>query len=111
MPKRYNSDSDSDTDSDSDSCSSCSSSSSSNCCTKTNKTANIKEYRKQYYQQNKKAILSKLYKKVECEICGRKVNHQQLKRHQKLPICRPKQNETDELKEQIESLRKKICGK
>lgn len=104
MPKRYESDSVSSdsSDSDSDSCSSRS--------VRCNKTANIKEYRKQYYQQNKKAILSKLYKKVECEICGRKVNHQQLKRHQKLPICRPKQNEIDELKAQIRSLAKKIDG-
>ena len=42
-----------------------------------------KEYNKKYYEKNKEKIASKLYAKVTCEKCGRKVSHQNLKKHQK----------------------------
>ena len=47
-----------------------------------------KEYNKKYYEKNKETIASKLYAKVTCEKCGRKVSHQNLKKHQKSSKCK-----------------------
>lgn len=71
------------------------------------------DYNKQYYTKNKAKILSKLLEKVECEHCGRRVNHQNLKKHQSSPICIGKRKKLDSsdvegLKKQIDELKELI---
>jgi hypothetical protein len=46
-----------------------------------------KEYNKEYYAQNKARISAMLCEKEECTLCGKQVNHQGIKRHQKSPSC------------------------
>jgi hypothetical protein len=46
------------------------------------------KYNTEYYAKNRKAILSKVLKKVDCDNCGRSVNHQNLSKHQKTALCK-----------------------
>ena len=71
----------------------------------------VKDYNKDYYAKNKKVILEKLLTKVECPLCKRQVNHQNLFKHQKTNLCKSRQDKPDninELKLMIEGLTKKI---
>jgi len=77
------SDSDSSSDSDSDSDSSTSSEES----ITTRKKRLQKEYNKQYYAKNKQKILSALLQKEPCTYCGKMVNHQNLRAHQRSSNC------------------------
>jgi hypothetical protein len=65
------------------------------------KTADIKAYRKAYYQKNKAKIMAQVLAKEQCPICSRMINHQQMKRHQKSKSCCSKVNEIDDIKQQI----------
>ena len=47
-----------------------------------------KEYNKKYYSQKKDEIKAKLFVKEECVNCGRKVNHQNFKKHQTSKLCK-----------------------
>ena len=71
-----------------------------------------KEYNKKYYEKNKETIASKLYAKVTCEKCGRKVSHQNLKKHQRSSRCKAKSYDDigviiHELKNEIKALKEK----
>ncbi|MEY3751756.1 MAG: hypothetical protein RLZZ354_297 [Pseudomonadota bacterium] len=48
---------------------------------------NRKLYNKQYYENNKNKILTKLTSKVNCEFCNRKISACNLNKHYTLPIC------------------------
>ena len=50
-----------------------------------------KEYNKNYYQNNKDKILTKLTSKVNCEFCNRQVSFANLQKHYVLPICKATQ--------------------
>ena len=51
-----------------------------------------KEYNKNYYQNNKDKILTKLNSKVNCEFCNRQVSFCNLNKHFNLPICKTTQD-------------------
>jgi hypothetical protein len=70
--------------SDSDSDSSCASSDSSS---EDEETITRREYNRKYYQKNRQRILASVLKKVECPHCNRKVNSQNLRRHQMSSRC------------------------
>ena len=46
-----------------------------------------KQYNKNYYENNKNAILEKLTKKVNCQFCNRQVSSCNLNKHHTLSIC------------------------
>ena len=46
-----------------------------------------KSYNKEYYEKNKQRIKEQLLKKVQCSLCNREVNHQNLPRHKKSKLC------------------------
>ncbi len=50
-----------------------------------------KLYNKQYYENNKDRILTKLTSKVNCEFCNRQVSFANLQKHYVLPICKTTQ--------------------
>jgi hypothetical protein len=54
---------------------------------KENKIVNFKQYHKDYYQNNKEAMLAYGKNKVQCEKCNRSVTRNQLLRHQRTKIC------------------------
>ena len=47
-----------------------------------------KEYNKKYYSKNKERISAMLCNKETCPLCGRKVNHQSIPRHQESKLCK-----------------------
>lgn len=51
-----------------------------------------KDYNKTYYAENKEKILKQLLAKEECPLCGRSVNHQNVKKHQRSSLCRANRN-------------------
>ncbi len=68
---------------------------------------NTPEYNKAYYEKNKAKIGESLKQQCVCELCGRSVSHQRMKRHQATSIClgNRKNNNYSELKEQVERLK------
>jgi hypothetical protein len=46
-----------------------------------------RQYNKEYYAKNKKEILTKLFTKEECELCGRMVSHQNIFKHRTSSYC------------------------
>ena len=46
------------------------------------------KYNRRYYVENKEAILNQLLTKEECILCGRIVNHQNIKKHQNTNFCK-----------------------
>ena len=50
-----------------------------------------KSYNKNYYENNKDRILTKLTSKVNCEFCNRTVSFANLQKHYVLPICKATQ--------------------
>jgi len=66
-----------------------------------------KEYNKKYYANKKKDICDKLFAKVECDLCGRTVSHQNLPKHKKTNYCKLR-HERNKPKEDILSELHKI---
>jgi ribosomal protein S27AE len=64
-----------------------------------------KEYNKQYYATNKKKILSTLLTKKECPHCGKSVNHQNMKSHQRSSRCKKTYTETEQVLKELRELR------
>ena len=64
---------------------------------------------KEYYANNKKAILTnKILNKEKCGTCGREVAHQKMKKHNKKSnICRGNRN-TAEVKKQMVDLTNRL---
>jgi len=58
-----------------------------------------KQYNKNYYENNKNAILEKLTTKVNCQFCNRKVSSCNLNNHYKLSICQRTQSKNKYLTE------------
>ena len=50
-----------------------------------------KEYNRKYYKEKKKDICDKLFTKIECELCGRSVTHQNMPKHKKSNYCKLRQ--------------------
>jgi hypothetical protein len=69
-----------------------------------------KEYNKKYYETNKDQIKKKLFTKVECDKCNRKVNHQNIKNHQKSSYCqlRAISQQPSDIKLMLEMLKSKL---
>jgi hypothetical protein len=70
-----------------------------------------KEYNKIYYANKKKEICEKLFTKVECDLCGRSVTHQNLPKHKKSNYCKlrhernkPKADKYDDLMAQVNNI-------
>ena len=70
-----------------------------------------KEYNKQYYAANKKKILSNLLEKKECPHCGTKVNHQNMKVHQRSSRCNKNSTETKQLLKEVRELKEIVNRK
>ncbi len=51
-----------------------------------------KSYNKEYYQNNKDKISTKLTSKVNCDFCNRQVLFANLQKHNVLPICKTTQD-------------------
>lgn len=69
-----------------------------------------KEYRKEYYEKNKSRIIETMNVETKCAICGCTVQKCKLKRHQKTRKCKDKlnegkQNDIQQLKDEIKELR------
>lgn len=62
------------------------------------------EYHRNYYLTHKETLMKKLCAKVQCELCGRCVIQNNLKSHQKKPICINVQTE-NQYKEARKSLK------
>ena len=58
-----------------------------------------KLYNKEYYQNNKDKILTKLNSKVNCEFCNRTVSYANLAKHYVLPICKATQKKNNYISE------------
>ena len=54
---------------------------------------------KQYYENNKDRILTKLTSKVNCEFCNRQVSFSNLQKHYVLPICKATQEKNKYISE------------
>lgn len=53
------------------------------------------DYNKKYYKENKDRLAEQLYKKVECDGCGRSVNFQNLNKHKKSVLCKNRSNHVE----------------
>lgn len=70
---------------------------------------NQKTYMQQYYEKNKDKFTAQIKRMEQCNICGRSVQHQFMKRHVKTDICRQRgEKMRHNVKFQIEQLQKKI---
>ncbi len=67
-----------------------------------------KEYNKKYYETHKEEIAKKLYAKQECGICGRSVNHQQIKRHQASKLCASHARAREVYKSELDEIKIKL---
>ena len=47
-----------------------------------------KEYNKKYYELNKETIKAKLFTKVQCKLCDKMINHQNIKKHSESNYCK-----------------------
>ena len=56
---------------------------------------NRKQYNKNYYENQKEALLQKLTSKVNCQFCNRQVSFANLNKHITLPICKNTQAKND----------------
>lgn len=45
-------------------------------------------YMKEYYKNNRERILKTLLEPIHCNLCGKVINCQYLKKHQKTGICK-----------------------
>jgi hypothetical protein len=66
----------------------------------TNNKKYDKVYQKEYYQKNRKTILAKLSAIETCEFCNRKVNHQNIYKHQSTKLCLSHRKNDSEAKTQ-----------
>ncbi len=66
-----------------------------------------KEYNKKYYELNKDAIKAKLFTKVNCKLCNKLINYQNVKKHSESNYCksRTSKNEYDNM---IDTLNNRI---
>ena len=64
-----------------------------------------KESNRLYYLNNKADITEKLYRKEECDCCGRKVNHQNMTKHKLTKYCmkRIQQKTDNEILEKVKN--------
>lgn len=51
------------------------------------KITDFKQYHKDYYAKNKEAMISYGCEKLKCQLCGRTVSRNQMKRHSLTKIC------------------------
>ncbi len=76
-------------------------------------TEDRKTYNKKYYAEKKADIKIKLCALEECALCGRKVKHQFMNRHQATGICKRNRDnhfigDIINMKAEIENLKAKI---
>ena len=79
----------------------------------------VKSYNQKYYAQNKAKIIGGMLKKVECDVCKRTVNHQNLPKHKCSKLCRNTaarliarervKDDIDLLKSEIQSLKDQMA--
>ncbi len=67
-------------------------------------TEQRKLYNKEYYQNNKDKILTKLNSKVNCEFCNRTLSFCNLKKHYLLPICKTTQDKNKYISERQQNI-------
>ena len=60
-----------------------------------------KDYNKSYYLKNKKEILQKACKKIQCEFCQRFVISNNFHNHQTTDICKRRQHQIFENKKRL----------
>jgi len=66
-------------------------------------------YGKIYYENNKQRIKSQMMQKEQCQLCQRKVNHQNMNRHKQSKLCMNNRRNTSSSHEiQLEDLMKKM---
>lgn len=75
-----------------------------------------KEYRKAYYEKNKKKIQETMNKEIECDVCHKKIKQCRLNRHQQTKKCKDSMREKEsrdlqEIKKEIDELRNLINQK
>jgi len=54
-----------------------------------------KEYNKKYYEVNKETIKAKLFTKVQCKLCDKKINHQNIKKHTESNYCKSRASKSE----------------
>jgi len=70
---------------------------------------NSSEYNKAYYAKRREEILTTLKTKCICELCGRKVNYQNMNQHKTTQLCsNNRKSIITELSEQVEKLSQEI---
>jgi len=71
----------------------------------------LKEYRKNYYEKNRKVLLEKATEKLKCEHCGDMIQKQHMPKHHKIKRCslaRMKKLKVEEMNEKTNELLMKL---
>ena len=54
-----------------------------------------KEYNKKYYELNKDTIKAKLFTKVNCKLCNKLINYQNVKKHSESNYCKSRTSKSE----------------
>ena len=77
-------------------------------------TEERREYNQKYYEKNKDSIKEKLFTKVECPLCKRKINHQNQAKHRKSNYCKSRiisETDMDKIKSELAALKLLLTNK